>query len=60
MKVAIRIGTAGRGQLPNYARKELGIGVGDTIVVEIKEVLKKENLSGTLIENKELTGTKVM
>ena len=36
----IKIGTAGRGQIPHDVRQNLGIMEGDTLVVEIKEVLK--------------------
>ena len=36
----IKIGTAGRGQIPHDVGQNLGIMEGDTLVVEIKEVLK--------------------
>ena len=36
----IKIGTAGRGQIPHTVRKKLGVGEGDTLIVEIREVLK--------------------
>jgi AbrB family looped-hinge helix DNA binding protein len=40
----IRIGTAGRGQIPHNIRQKLNIPEGDTLVVEIKEILKGNEL----------------
>jgi len=38
----IRVGTAGRGQIPIDARRRLGIREGDILIVEIQEILKQE------------------
>jgi AbrB family looped-hinge helix DNA binding protein len=38
--ITIKIGTAGRGQIPHDVREKLNIQVGDTLIVEIREVLK--------------------
>ncbi len=36
----VKIGTAGRGQIPHSVRQKLNITEGDTLIVEIKEILK--------------------
>ena len=36
----IKVGTAGRGQIPMEVRKKMDIQEGDILVVEIKEILK--------------------
>jgi AbrB family looped-hinge helix DNA binding protein len=36
----IKVTTAGRGQIPSDVRKSLQIGKGDTLIVEIKEILR--------------------
>lgn len=36
----IKIGTAGRGQIPSNIREKLHIREGDTLIVDIREVLK--------------------
>ena len=41
----IKIGTAGRGQIPYDVRKKLGVGEGDTLIVEIREILKNNDLN---------------
>jgi len=38
----IKVGTAGRGQIPMEVRKRMDIKKGDILVVEIKEILKTE------------------
>ncbi len=45
--ITIRIGTAGRGQIPHDVREKLNIQEGDTLIVEIREVLK----SAQTVEN---------
>jgi AbrB family looped-hinge helix DNA binding protein len=40
MPTTIKIGTAGRGQIPHSVREKLNIQEGDTLIVEIREVLK--------------------
>lgn len=36
----VKIGTAGRGQIPYDVRQKLNIGEGDTLVIEIRQILK--------------------
>jgi len=38
----IKVGTAGRGQIPIDVRRKMDIKEGDVLVVEIKEILKME------------------
>ncbi len=40
----VKIGTAGRGQIPHDVRRRLNIMEGDTLIVEIKEILKGNEL----------------
>jgi AbrB family looped-hinge helix DNA binding protein len=40
--IAIKIGKAGRGQIPIDVRRKMDIKEGDVLVVEIKEILKME------------------
>ena len=40
----VKIGTAGRGQIPHDIRKKLNILEGDTLIVEIKEILRSDEL----------------
>ena len=40
MITTIKVKTAGRGQIPSDIRKKLHIETGDTLIVEIKEILK--------------------
>jgi len=42
-KTSIRVGTAGRGQIPIDVRRKMGIREGDIVIVEIQEVLKQED-----------------
>jgi len=41
-KTSIRVGTAGRGQIPIDVRRRMGIREGDIVIVEIQEILKQE------------------
>lgn len=36
----IKVTTAGRGQIPHAIRQKLNIAEGDTLIVDIKEILK--------------------
>ena len=38
----IKVGTAGRGQIPIDVRRKMDIKEGDVLIVEIKEILKME------------------
>jgi AbrB family looped-hinge helix DNA binding protein len=40
MTTTVKIGTAGRGQIPHDVRRRLNISEGDTLIVEIKEIVK--------------------
>ena len=38
--ITIKVTTAGRGQIPHDIREKLNIQEGDTLIVEIKDILK--------------------
>jgi AbrB family looped-hinge helix DNA binding protein len=38
--ITIKVTTAGRGQIPHDIREKLNIREGDTLIVEIKDILK--------------------
>jgi len=42
MTTTIKVGKAGRGQIPIDVRRKMDIKEGDVLVVEIKEILKME------------------
>jgi AbrB family looped-hinge helix DNA binding protein len=39
-KITIRVSTNGRGQIPYDFRQRLGIKEGDTLVVEVTEIIR--------------------
>jgi len=42
MRTTIKVGTAGRGQIPMDVCRKMDVKEGDILVVEIKEILKTE------------------
>lgn len=42
MNVLIKVGTAGRGQIPSDVRKSMKIEEGDVLIVDIKRIIKSE------------------
>ena len=42
MRTTIKVGKAGRGQIPMDVRRKMDVKEGDILVVEIKEILKME------------------
>jgi AbrB family looped-hinge helix DNA binding protein len=44
--ITIKVTTAGRGQIPHDIREKLNIQEGDTLIVEIKDILKGNEFKG--------------
>lgn len=45
-KTTLKIGTAGRAQIPSDIREKLNISPGDRLIVDITEVLREQGIEG--------------
>ena len=45
-KTTLKIGTAGRAQIPSDIREKLNISPGDRLIVDITEVLRDQGIEG--------------